>query len=214
MDTKNIGLRNIEVADTKISYIDGQKGKLIYRGYDILDLTKNSNFEETCFLLLHDELPTSDEYVDFKTELVDARIIPKQMQINMGNWRKDAAPMDVLQAFVAAFGGFYDEEFSTKEASFLSKIPSLSFGKISSNFFEIIKPKTLSPKNSNFSLLSTELKLLCVKLLIKISLFLKFIPIFFSNKDILLFIYLIILKKRLNLIILFHFQNLNILPIL
>ena len=41
MDTKNIGLRNIEVADTKISYIDGQKGKLIYRGYDILDITKN-----------------------------------------------------------------------------------------------------------------------------------------------------------------------------
>ena len=61
MDTKNIGLRNIEVADTKISYIDGQKGKLIYRGYDILDLTKNSNFEETCFLLLHDELPTKNE---------------------------------------------------------------------------------------------------------------------------------------------------------
>jgi len=55
MDTKNIGLRNIEVADTKISFIDGQKGKLIYRGYDILDLTKNSNFEETCFLLLHDK---------------------------------------------------------------------------------------------------------------------------------------------------------------
>ena len=41
MDTKNIGLRNIEVADTKISFIDGQKGKLIYRGYDILDLTRN-----------------------------------------------------------------------------------------------------------------------------------------------------------------------------
>ena len=40
MDTKNIGLRNIEVADTKISYIDGEKGKLIYRGYDILDLKK------------------------------------------------------------------------------------------------------------------------------------------------------------------------------
>lgn len=47
MDTKNIGLRNIEVADTKISSIDGQRGRLIYRGYDILDLTKNSNFEET-----------------------------------------------------------------------------------------------------------------------------------------------------------------------
>ena len=44
METKNIGLRGIEVADTKISNIDGEKGKLIYRGYDILDLTKNSTF--------------------------------------------------------------------------------------------------------------------------------------------------------------------------
>jgi len=47
METKNIGLRGIEVADTKISNIDGEKGRLIYRGYDILDLTKNSTFEET-----------------------------------------------------------------------------------------------------------------------------------------------------------------------
>ncbi len=58
MDTKNIGLRNIEVADTKISNIDGQKGRLIYRGYDILDLTKKSSFDETSYLLLHDKLPT------------------------------------------------------------------------------------------------------------------------------------------------------------
>jgi len=131
MDTKNIGLRNIEVADTKISYIDGQKGKLIYRGYDILDLTKNSNFEETCFLLLHDKLQTKNEFDDFRSELVNARIIPKQMQINMGNWRKDADPMDVLQAFVAALGGFYDVEFSTKEASYsravnlIAKVPTI-----------------------------------------------------------------------------------------
>ena len=131
MDTKNIGLRNIEVADTKISYIDGEKGKLIYRGYDILDLTKNSNFEETCYLLLHDELPTKSEYENFKTELIDARTIPKQMQTNMGNWRKDADPMDVLQAFVAAFGGYYDEEFSTKAASYsrainlIAKVPTI-----------------------------------------------------------------------------------------
>jgi len=131
MDTKNIGLRNIEVADTKISYIDGQKGKLIYRGYDILDLTKNSNFEETCFLLLYDKLPTKNEFDNFRSDLVNARIIPKQMQTNMGNWRKDADPMDVLQAFVAAFGGYYDEEFSTKEASYsrainlIAKVPTI-----------------------------------------------------------------------------------------
>ena len=152
MDTKNIGLRNIEVADTKISYIDGQKGKLIYRGYDILDLTKNSNFEETCFLLLHDELPTKNEYNDFKTELVDARVIPKQMQINMGNWRKDADPMDVLQAFVAAFGGYYDEEFSTKEASYsrainlIAKVPT-----IVSSWHRIRNGKKIVESNSDLS---------------------------------------------------------------
>ena len=49
----------------------------------------------------------------------------------MGNWRKDADPMDVLQAFVAAFGGYYDEEFSTKEASYsrainlIAKVPTI-----------------------------------------------------------------------------------------
>ena len=58
LETKNIGLRDIEVADTKISDIDGEHGKLIYRGYDILDLTKNSTYEETAYLLLNDKLPT------------------------------------------------------------------------------------------------------------------------------------------------------------
>jgi len=117
MDTKNIGLRGIEVADTRISNIDGEKGKLIYRGYDILDLTKNSSFEETAYLLLYDELPTKGQLQEFKTKLVEARFVPKQMQANMGNWRKDADPMDMLQAFVSALAGYYDEEFSTKESS-------------------------------------------------------------------------------------------------
>ena len=131
METKNIGLRNIEVADTRISFIDGERGKLIYRGYDILDLTKNSNFEEVAYLLLNDELPGKDKLDQFKRQLTDARIIPKQMQKNMGNWRKDADPMDMLQAFVAALAGYYDEEFRDKEASYsraanlISKVPTI-----------------------------------------------------------------------------------------
>jgi citrate synthase len=118
METKNIGLRGIEVADTRISNIDGEKGKLIYRGFDILDLTKNSSFEETAYLLLHDELPTKEQLREFKTKLIEARVVPKQMQANMGNWRKDADPMDMLQAFVSALAGYYDQEFSTKESSY------------------------------------------------------------------------------------------------
>jgi citrate synthase len=126
METKNIGLRGIEVADTRISNIDGEKGKLIYRGYDILDLTKNSSFEETAYLLLHDALPTKEQLQEFKTKLVEARFVPKQMQANMGNWRKDADPMDMLQAFVSALAGYYDEEFSTKESSYDKAINLIS----------------------------------------------------------------------------------------
>jgi len=126
METKNIGLRGIEVADTKISNIDGEIGRLIYRGYNILDLTKYSNFEETAYLLLHDSLPTKEQLEEFKVKLKEARFIPKQMQSNMGNWRKDADPMDMLQAFVSALAGYYDEEFSSKESSYDKAINLIS----------------------------------------------------------------------------------------
>jgi citrate synthase len=131
METKNIGLRGIEIADTRISNIEGKIGKLIYRGYDILDLAKNSNFEETAYLLIHDDLPNKHQLNEFSAKLIDARHIPKQMQKNIGNWRKDADPMDMLQAFVAALAGYYDEEFATKEASYdrainlIAKVPTI-----------------------------------------------------------------------------------------
>jgi len=157
VETKNIGLRGIEVADTKISHIDGIHGKLIYRGYDILDLTKNSNFEETAFLLLHDDLPTKEELDDFKEKLADARWIPKQMQKNMGNWRKDADPMDMLQAFVAALAGYYDEEFLNKEASYdrainlIAKVPTIiaSWQRIR-NGLDIVDPDMSLSHAGNF----------------------------------------------------------------
>ena len=157
METKNIGLRGIEVADTKISNIDGEKGKLIYRGYDILDLTKNSTFEETAYLLLYDSLPTKQQLDEFNTKLTEARYIPKQMQKNMGNWRKDADPMDMIQAFVAALAGYYDEEFSTKEASYdrainlVAKVPTIiaSWQRIR-NGLEIVDPDPSLSHAANF----------------------------------------------------------------
>ena len=157
METKNIGLRGIEVADSKISNIDGEKGKLIYRGYDILDLTKNSSFEETSYLLLYDKLPNRQQLDEYNRKLIEARFIPKQMQKNMGNWRKDADPMDMLQAFVAALAGYYDEEFSTKEASYersinlIAKVPTIiaSWQRIR-NGLEIIDPDPSLGHAANF----------------------------------------------------------------
>ena len=157
METKNIGLRGIEIADTKISNIDGEKGKLIYRGYDIFDLTKNSTFEETAYLLIYDELPNKHQLNEFNAKLVDARNIPKQMQKNMANWRKDADPMDMLQAFVAALAGYFDEEFSTKEAShdrainLIAKIPTIiaSWQRIR-NGLETVEPDPSLSHAANF----------------------------------------------------------------
>ena len=99
VDTKNTGLRGIPVADTRISNINGKLGKLIYLGYDIEDLAKKSTFEETAYLLLHDHLPTKARYNKFLLNLNDSRVIPKQMQTNMCNWRKDADPMDSCICF-------------------------------------------------------------------------------------------------------------------
>ena len=157
METKNIGLRGIEVADTKISNIDGEKGKLIYRGFDILDLTKNSSFEETAYLLLYDKLPTKQELNEFNTKLIEARYIPKQMQKNMENWRGDADPMDMLQAFVSALAGYYDEEFSNKEASYekainlIAKVPTIiaSWQRIR-NGLPIVDPDSSLSHAANF----------------------------------------------------------------
>ncbi|WP_067958219.1 citrate synthase [Nitrosopumilus sp. Nsub] len=157
METKNIGLRGIEVADTKISNIDGGKGKLIYRGFDILDLTKNSTFEETAYLLLYDKLPTKQELNEFNTKLNEARYIPKQMQKNMKNWRGDADPMDMLQAFVSALAGYYDEEFSNKDASYekainlIAKVPTIiaSWQRIR-NGLEIVDPDASLSHAANF----------------------------------------------------------------
>lgn len=157
METKNIGLRGIEVADTKISNIDGEKGKLIYRGFDILDLTENSTFEETSYLLLYDKLPTKPQLDEFNAKLIDARYIPKQMQKNMGNWRKDADPMDMLQAFVSALAGYYDEEFSNKDASYdkainlIAKVPTIvaSWHRIR-NGLEPLEPDSSLSHAANF----------------------------------------------------------------
>src|SRR4028118_1665883 len=98
MDTRNIGLRNIEVADTKICSIDGENGKLIYRGYDILDLANHSTYEETAYLLLFGELPNTGELSEFNKKLTESRKIPHSIIKNMKNKPVRAHPMAPLQA--------------------------------------------------------------------------------------------------------------------
>ncbi len=132
MDTRNIGLRNIEVADTKICSIDGENGKLIYRGYDILDLANHSTYEETAFLLLFGDLPIKEELEDFNSKLTKSRRIPDSVTKNMKNKPVTAHPMDVLQSSILDLADYdrnrLDEGKNAnieRAISLIAKIPTI-----------------------------------------------------------------------------------------
>ena len=74
---KNIGLRGVTVADTKISFIDGEQGILIYRGYRIEELAERSSYMETAYLLLNGNLPSQQQLDAFTRQVIEAREIPK-----------------------------------------------------------------------------------------------------------------------------------------
>ncbi len=97
---KNTGLRGVPVADTKISFIDGEQGILIYRGFRIEELAEKSSFIETAYLLLDGVLPNQKQIETFTGQIVEARQIPEFIYESMKRWPKQAQPMDVLQAVV------------------------------------------------------------------------------------------------------------------
>ncbi|MEJ2167933.1 MAG: citrate/2-methylcitrate synthase [Desulfobacterales bacterium] len=97
---KNTGLRGVTVADTKVSFIDGEKGVLIYRGYRLEDLAENSSFLEVAFLLLQGRLPDEKEYREFERQVREARKIPDFIYQCLEKLPRQAGPMDVLQAAV------------------------------------------------------------------------------------------------------------------
>jgi citrate synthase len=132
MDARNIGLRNIEVADTRICSIDGENGKLIYRGYDILDLVNHSSFEETAYLLLFGELPSPDGLEDFSRRLREARSVPEPIIRNLKTRPQRAHPMDVLQSCVSELADYdLNMEDDSKESNIrraiilIAKIPGI-----------------------------------------------------------------------------------------
>ena len=132
IDAKNIGLRGVKVADTRISDVDGEKGVLIYRGFNICDLVVHSTFEEVSFLLLDDRLPTGEELVGFQRELVSEREVPEPVLEFMKKLPASAHPMDVLQASVPILAS-YDPQLheETKDANLkeaarlISKLPTI-----------------------------------------------------------------------------------------
>ncbi len=114
---KNTGLRGIPVADTKVSYIDGVKGELQYRGFGIEDLARYSTYEEVAHLLIHGSLPSRGELEAFDARLRADRALPPGVMEAMALRPKTAVPMDVLQGAIP-FLADHDPELrdTSKEA--------------------------------------------------------------------------------------------------
>ncbi len=114
IDVKNIGLRGVKVADTRISNVDGEKGILIYRGYDIAALARFSTFEEVSFLLLNDHLPSREELEAFEEEIASEREIPEAVLDLLKIMPSSSHPMDVLMS-VVPFLAAYDPQLKDEQ---------------------------------------------------------------------------------------------------
>ncbi len=100
VNLKNIGLRGVTVADTKVSFIDGEKGILIYRGYRLEELAEKASFMEVAYLLLNHELPNTKQLREFEEQVKNAREVPEFIFDCFEKLTKSANPMDVLQATI------------------------------------------------------------------------------------------------------------------
>lgn len=101
------GLEGVPATRSNISYIDGEKGLLAYRGYPIEQLARHSTFEETALLLLDGELPTADELARFDRELRDNRRVKFNIRELMKNLPATGHPMEMLQTAVSSLAMFY-----------------------------------------------------------------------------------------------------------
>jgi len=94
---------------SSISYIDGERGELLYRGYPIEQLAVSCDYMDTCFLLLKGELPTPEEKTEFTSTVADFAMVHEQMHFFFRGFRRDAHPMAILVAIVGALSAFYHD---------------------------------------------------------------------------------------------------------
>ena len=95
--------------ESKITYIDGDEGVLLYRGYPIEQLAEHGDFLETCYLLLYGELPNVAQRKEFETAITYHSMIHEQMARFFSGFRRDAHPMAVMVGVVGAMSAFYHD---------------------------------------------------------------------------------------------------------
>ena len=109
MFTYDPGFLSTAACQSAITYIDGDKGELLYRGYPIEQLATHCDYLDTCYLLLKGELPSAGERSDFHKLVLDHTMVNEQLQFFLRGFRRDAHPMAVLTGLVGALSAFYHD---------------------------------------------------------------------------------------------------------
>ena len=114
---KRIGLDNVVATETELSFIDGQEGVLLYRGYDIHDLAENATYPEALYLLWNGELPDRGELEEFEEDLARERAVDERVVEVLRQMPEDADPMGVLRTAVSTLGNLDSRADETSEAA-------------------------------------------------------------------------------------------------
>jgi citrate synthase len=127
------GFLSTASCNSAITYIDGDKGELLYRGYPIEELATRCDFMETCYLLLYGQLPTPAQKDGFVGRVTHHTMVNEQMHFFMRGFRRDAHPMAVLTGLVGALSAFYPDSMNLHDAHqrdisairLIAKLPTL-----------------------------------------------------------------------------------------
>ena len=116
MFTFDPGFMSTSACNSAITYIDGDKGELLYRGYPIEQLATQCDFLDTCHLLLYGDLPNPEQKKDFVSRVTNHTMVHEQMQFFLRGFRRDAHPMAVMTGLVGALSAFYPDSINLHDA--------------------------------------------------------------------------------------------------
>ena len=113
--TYDPGFTSTASCDSEITYIDGNKGELLHRGYPIDQLAEKSHYLEVCYLLLYKDLPTPAQLEDFESRVTNHTMIHEQMMYLFRGFRRDAHPMAIMTGVVGAMSAFYHDSIDIND---------------------------------------------------------------------------------------------------
>ena len=132
--TYDPGFTSTANCKSTITYIDGEEGTLLYRGYPIDQLAEQGNYLETCYLLLNGELPNQDEYTKFEETINEYTLVNEQLNRFFTGFRPDAHPMAIMCGVVGALSAFYHDSLDINDPEqrrvachrLIAKMPTLA----------------------------------------------------------------------------------------